>query len=70
MGFCTKLKLILVQVQRTVSRQGKTFLQNFWVKPSQVKSTDRVIGGLLNNDWCVRDPQAVMPRYLVQIELL
>ena len=51
MGFLYKAqidKTKLVQVQRTVSRQGKTFLQNFWVKPSQVKSTDRVIGGQQN----------------------
>ena len=38
----------LVQVQRTVSRQGTTFVQNFWVKPSDVKSTDKVIGGQQN----------------------
>lgn len=35
----------LVQVQRTVSRGGKTFVQNFWIKPSEVKSTDKVVGG-------------------------
>ena len=33
----------LVQVQRMVTRNGKTFTQNFWVLPSQVKSTDRVL---------------------------
>lgn len=38
----------LVQVQRSVSRGGRTFMQNFWVLPSQVKSTDRVIGGQQN----------------------
>ncbi|MCM1223891.1 MAG: hypothetical protein NC548_56505, partial [Lachnospiraceae bacterium] len=38
----------LVQVQRSVSRNGKTFMQNFWVQPSQVKSTDKVIGGQQN----------------------
>lgn len=38
----------LVQVQRSVSRGGKTFMQNFWVKPSEVKSTDKVIGGQQN----------------------
>lgn len=38
----------LVQVQRTVSRGGRTFTQNFWVLPSQVKKTDRVIGGQQN----------------------
>lgn len=38
----------LVQVQRSVSRGGKTFMQNFWVSPSQVKSTDKVIGGQQN----------------------
>lgn len=27
----------LVQVQKTVNRKGKTHLQNFWVRPSQVK---------------------------------
>lgn len=41
-------KTKLVQVQRTVSRAGKTFLQNFWVKPSQVKPADRVINGQQN----------------------
>lgn len=25
---------------------------------------------LLNNEWCIRDPQAVLPRYLVQMEIL
>lgn len=35
----------LVQVQRTVTRKnGTTFLQNFWVNPSDVKSSDKVIG--------------------------
>ena len=35
----------LVQVQRTVTRKnGTTFLQNFWVNPSEVKSSDKVIG--------------------------
>ena len=38
----------LVQVQRSVSRGGKTFIQNFWVKPSEVKSTDKVIAGQQN----------------------
>ena len=38
----------LVRVQRQVSRGGKTFIQNFWVQPSQVKSTDTVIGGQQN----------------------
>lgn len=38
----------LVRVQRQVSRGGKTFTQNFWVQPSQVKSTDTVIGGQQN----------------------
>lgn len=38
----------LVQVQRTVSRGGRTFTQNFWVLSSQVKKTDRVIGGQQN----------------------
>lgn len=34
----------LVQVQRQVSRNGKTFTQNFWIKPGDVKSTDTVLG--------------------------
>lgn len=35
----------LVQVQRTVTRKnGTTFQQNFWVNPSDVKSSDKVIG--------------------------
>ena len=38
----------LVQVQRMVSRGGKTFPQNFWVKPSEVKSTDKVLQGQQN----------------------
>ena len=38
----------LVRVQRQVSRGGKTFTQNFWVQPSQVKTTDKVIGGQQN----------------------
>lgn len=33
----------LVQVQRLVTRNGKSFTQNFWVLPSQVKSTDKVL---------------------------
>lgn len=32
-----------VQVQRVVHRAGKTFTQMFWVNPSEVKATDRVI---------------------------
>lgn len=38
----------LVQVQRTVTRGGKTFIQKFWVNPNQVKSTDKVIGNSQN----------------------
>lgn len=38
----------LVKVQRAVTRGGKTFIQNFYVNPSQVKATDRVIGGQQN----------------------
>lgn len=38
----------LVKVQRTVTRGGKTFTQNFYVKPSEVRSTDKVIGGQQN----------------------
>lgn len=38
----------LVKVQRQVSRGGKLFTQNFYVLPSQVKSTDKVIGGQQN----------------------
>lgn len=38
----------LVQVQRTVSRGGTSFIQNFWVKPSDVRSTDKVVGGQQN----------------------
>lgn len=33
----------LVYVQRTVTKNGKTFQQGFWVQPSQVKSTDTVL---------------------------
>lgn len=33
----------LVYVQRTVTKNGKTFQQGFWVHPSQVKSTDTVL---------------------------
>lgn len=33
----------LVYVQRTVTKNGKTFQQGFWVHPSQVKSTDIVL---------------------------
>ena len=33
-----------VQVQRTVNRNGTTFQQHFWVNPSDVKETDKVIG--------------------------
>lgn len=32
-----------VQVQRMVSRNGKTFTQMFWVNPSDVKATDKVL---------------------------
>lgn len=40
----------LVYVQRTVTKNGKTFQQGFWVHPSQVKSTDTVLNnqGALN----------------------
>ena len=38
----------LVKVQRVVSRGGKTFTQNFYVQPNQVKSTDKVVGGQNN----------------------
>lgn len=34
----------LVQVQRTVTRGGTTFTQNYWVSPSAVRSSDIVIG--------------------------
>lgn len=40
----------LVQVMRTVTKNGKTFQQHFWISPSDVKSTDVVIGGNTNND--------------------
>ena len=33
----------LVQVQRTVSKKGTTFVQTFWIKPDQVKDTDMVL---------------------------
>lgn len=35
----------LVYVQRTVTKNGKTFQQGFWVQPSQVKSSDTVLQG-------------------------
>ena len=36
----------LVLVQRSVNKPGvKTFFQHFWVRPDQVKSTDKVIAG-------------------------
>lgn len=35
----------LVYVQRTVTKNGKTFQQGFWVSPSQVKATDTVLQG-------------------------
>lgn len=38
----------LVKVQRMVTRGGKTFAQNFYVQPNQVKSTDKVIGNQQN----------------------
>lgn len=34
----------LVKVQRTVTRNGSTFTQNYWVNPSAVRSSDIVIG--------------------------
>ena len=43
---------------------------------TQKKSTDgdTVFGeksrALKNNEWCVRNPKAVIPRYLVEMELL
>ena len=40
----------LVQVERTVTKKGKTFIQKFWVKPDEVKKTDIVIGGHKNLD--------------------
>lgn len=33
----------LVKVQRPVTKAGKTFMQNFWVSPNQVKDTDRIL---------------------------
>lgn len=41
-------KSSLVQVERTVTRGGKTFQQKFWVKPDQVKKTDVVLKGKEN----------------------
>lgn len=38
----------LVKVQRQVSRGGKVFSQYFYVKPSDVKTTDKVVGGQQN----------------------
>lgn len=38
----------LVKVQRMVTRGGKTFAQNFYVQPNQVKATDKVIGNQQN----------------------
>lgn len=37
----------LVKVQRTVT--GTTFTQDFWVSPSQVKATDKVVGNPQNS---------------------
>lgn len=51
----------LVKVQRMVTRGGKTFSQNFYVQPSQVKATDKVIGNqqnLLPQPGSVPKPQA------------
>jgi len=35
----------LVQVERQVTKAGNTFSQHFWVKASEVKSTDTVLSG-------------------------
>lgn len=38
----------LVKVQRSVTRNGKTFTQDYYVRPDQVKKTDKVIGNFQN----------------------
>lgn len=43
----------MVQVQRQVSRGGKTFTQNYWVKSSEVKSSDKVVGHSGQDEWKV-----------------
>ena len=40
----------LVQIQKTVTRGGKTFVQFFWVKPDEVKASDKVHAGHHNLD--------------------
>lgn len=35
----------LVQVERVVTKRGKTFTQHFWVLPNEVKTTDIVVAG-------------------------
>lgn len=37
------MKETLVQVQRTVMRDGKSQVEHYWVKPDQVKAGDLVI---------------------------
>ena len=38
----------LVQVQRSVHKKGKTFLQMFWIRPDKVRKTDHVVQGREN----------------------
>ena len=48
-------------------------LGNTVAKRGDVKNCDSVFAGkkqgLLNNEWCVHNPKAVIPRYLVQMKL-
>ena len=46
----------LVRVERPTSRNGKTFMTHKWVKPDQVKKTDKVVGNrALYEQWKHRD---------------
>ena len=38
----------LVQVLRTVTVKGTTFIRPYWIRPNEVKSNDKVIGGFQN----------------------
>lgn len=50
----------LVQVQRTITKKGKTFTQMYWVKPDQIKEGDHVVRGdnkvpQKHNEWDIAD---------------
>lgn len=57
--------LMVVEASLGNTLQTRTYLSNKYDTIFAGKSN-----GLLNNEWCVHDTHAVIPRYLVQMEIL